>query len=714
MASKHTALGLALAAIWGVNLPAYAADPAPEDAQGTMLDEVEVSVAAEGEVSSEAAGGYAMRSSNAATGLELSLHETPQAVTVITREQIDDFRLTSVNDALDSTTGVVVERVETDRTYYTARGSDIINFQLDGVGLPLSFGLATGDLDTAIYDRIEVIRGANGLMSATGNPSASINFVRKRPTTDVQASVSASGGSWSNFRVEADVSGPLNEAGNVRGRLVAVEQDKDSYLDRYHHNKTVLYGIVEADITDRTQLTVGHTYQSNRADGVMWGALPLVYTSGERIHYDVSASPAADWTFWNGRDHRTFAELSHLFDNGWEAKGTVTYRRADEHGQMLYAWENPGVDAATGLGVTPYASNYVQQVRQSLADASVSGPFSLAGREHQLTFGANWAKSEIEAASLINFASFGDTLTLDEWLAGGYPQPEFSDDGGDAEFEDRRHGLYAAANFNVTDRLDLIGGARMTSVESEGLSYGVPHDYERNGKVTPYAGIVYALTPVHSAYASYTEIFNPQTEIDLNRQPLEPLEGENYEVGLKSDWRGGRLTSSVSLFRSKQDNVAETAGTIPASFDTYYRGVSAVTKGIEIDLVGDVTDRLRVQGGATALSLRGEDGESVKAYTPRHLFDLSATYRVPGVERLKLGMGVHWQGDIHTDIGGARVKQDSYALLNLLAEYGLNEHWKLALNVNNVTDEKYLSSLRWTQSLYGAPRNASLTLSWQY
>jgi len=710
MLRKKT-LALALTAAWGIQLAAWAENQnsTPE----TMLEEVSVSATSSG-TSSEATGSYAVQDSLAATGLDLSLRETPQAVTVITREQMDDFRLTSVNDVLDNATGVVVERVETDRTYYTARGSDIINFQLDGIGLPLNFGLATGDMDTAVYDRIEVIRGANGLMSATGNPSASINFVRKRPTADFQASVEVSAGSWSNYRFAADVSGPLNEAGNVRGRFVAVEQDKDSYIDRYHHDKTVLYGIVEADIGDQTLLTIGHTYQSNRADGVMWGALPLVYTNGERIHYDVSASPAADWTFWNGSDHRTFAELSHLFDNGWEAKGIVTYRRADEHGQMLYAWENPGVDASTGLGVTPYAGDYVQKNRQWLGDAFVRGPFTLAGREHQLTVGANWSKSEIEAASLINFASFADTLTLEQWLAGGYAQPEFTDAGGDGEFEDRRSGLYAAANFSVTDRLNVIGGARMTNVKSEGDSYGVAHDYERNGKVTPYAGIVYALTPIHSVFASYTEIFNPQTEIDINRQPLDPLEGDNYEVGVKSEWLGKKLNSTVSLFRSKQDNIAEAAGTIPSSTDVYYRGITATTKGVEIDVTGEVTDRLSVQGGATVLSLRGEDDEDVKTYTPRHLFDLSVTYRVPRVERLKVGMGVHWQGDIHTDVGSTRVSQDSYALLNLMAEYKLDEQWKLALNVNNVTDEKYLSSLRWTQSLYGAPRNALLTLSWTY
>ena len=94
---------------------------------------------------------------------------------------------------------VNVERIETDRTYYTARGFDITNFQVDGVGLPLTSGNNHADEDTSVYDRIEVIRGANGLMTGVGNPSATINFIRKRPTAENDFNVSAQLGSWNKI-----------------------------------------------------------------------------------------------------------------------------------------------------------------------------------------------------------------------------------------------------------------------------------------------------------------------------------------------------------------------------------------------------------------------------------------------------------------------------------------------------------------------------------
>jgi outer membrane receptor for ferric coprogen and ferric-rhodotorulic acid len=708
MLRKKT-LALALAAAWGIQPAAWAAEQQKQDVQETseaVLEQVNVNVAPSVNLPSEATGSYTVRGSSAATGLDLSLRETPQSISVITRSQMDDFRLNNINDVLDSVPGISVERVETDRTYYSARGSDITNFQIDGIGMPMPYGLVDGDIDTGVYDRIEVIRGANGLMSATGNPSATVNFVRKRPTADFNAEVEVSAGSWNNYRLEGDVSGALTEVGNLRGRVVAIKQDRDSYLDRNSHDKTVLYGILEADIGENTLLTLGHTFQDNNANGIMWGALPLIDASGRRVHYDVSASMATDWSYWDSRDHRTFAELTHAFANGWEVKGIVTHRRNTEDGKMFF------VNGVTVDSMSAFPSKYAVENTQWIGDIVAKGPFTLGGREHQLIVGAQWARSDLEAESRYG-TDFGP-LTFEEMLAGTRPDSTYPALSGGADFRDKRQSFYSAVHLNVTDRLDVIGGARMTSVESIGETYGVPREVEHNNKVTPYAGIVYALTDAHSVYASYTDIFNPQSEVDINRRPLAPLEGKSVEAGIKSEWFGNRLNTTVALFRSKQDNVAEAAGTIPASFDTYYRGVKATTRGLEIDIAGEVTDRLRLQGGYSAMSLEGEDGDSIKTYVPRHMFTLTTTYRVPMIEKLKVGMDVKWRGDIHREIAGFRVEQESYALIDLMASYEIDKHTTLTLNVDNVTDRKYLTSLMWDQSLYGAPRSAMITLNWKY
>ena len=124
-----------------------------------------------------------------ATKLNLTVLETPQVVSVISRDQIEDFSLREINSLLAYVPGVTVEQVETGRTYYTARGFDIVNFQFDGVGVPFSYGLSHGHDDTAIYEQVDVVKGATGLITGLANPSATINYLRKRPTSELLASV---------------------------------------------------------------------------------------------------------------------------------------------------------------------------------------------------------------------------------------------------------------------------------------------------------------------------------------------------------------------------------------------------------------------------------------------------------------------------------------------------------------------------------------------
>lgn len=157
--------------------------------------------------SSEQTQAYIVKDSNSATGLNLSIKETPQTVNVVTHQQIKDFNLTDARDVLAAVPGVVVSSQETNRTTYTARGFDISNYQIDGTNLQLTGSdYQNGDIDTFLYDRIEVVKGSNGLTSSTGNPSATVNYIRKRPTIDTRTQGSISYGSWDTVRGEADIS----------------------------------------------------------------------------------------------------------------------------------------------------------------------------------------------------------------------------------------------------------------------------------------------------------------------------------------------------------------------------------------------------------------------------------------------------------------------------------------------------------------------------
>ena len=352
-----------------------------------------------------------IRDSASATGLDLSLRETPQSVTIRTAAQIKEFELTDVNQLLASFPGINVESVETDRTYYNSRGFDIVNFQVDGVGQPLDWGLQSGSLDVAMYDRIEAVRGANGMMTGTGNPSATINYIRKRPTKNFRADASAGYGTWSDARLTADVSGALNDDDTVSARAVYARTDKNSYLDYYQVNRNVYYGVLSWDLTPKVNSTVGYSKQDNLATGNNWGALPLVYSDGTPIAYDRSANSGAPWTYWNTHSQSVFGEMSYAFDGGWTVKGIFTREDYDEQAKLLYAFSNP--DPVSGLGVGAMSGIYPSELKQNMVDFIVTGPMELFGRKHQLVAGINNASSRS-----LKWEAFADIFAFPAYRGG--------------------------------------------------------------------------------------------------------------------------------------------------------------------------------------------------------------------------------------------------------------------------------------------------------
>jgi len=223
----------------------------------------------------------ALQPSSSATALSLPVKETPQSVTIIDRQRIEDFAITNVNDLLEQAVGVNVERVETDRTYFSSRGFDVSNFQVDGIGLPLAWGIQFGDLDTALFENVEIVRGANAIMTGIGNPSATVNYVRKRPTDALAANVSGQGGSRDYWRFDGNLNVPISET--LAARFIYAHEDHDGYLDHNHVNRDVYGAILRWQVTPDLRATIGYTRQENDADGVLWGAVPLVFTDGTRI-----------------------------------------------------------------------------------------------------------------------------------------------------------------------------------------------------------------------------------------------------------------------------------------------------------------------------------------------------------------------------------------------------------------------------------------------
>ncbi|WP_372765370.1 TonB-dependent siderophore receptor [Litorivivens sp.] len=670
----------------------------------------------------QAAGGYLPAGDASATRLGLSVLETPQSISSITQDQMRDFALSSLNEALAGTAGVQVQRVETDRTYYTARGFDITNFQIDGVGLPLSYGNRAGDIDTAMYQRIDVVRGPNGLMAGAGNPSATINMIRKRPLAQEGGSLALTKGSWNLQRVEADTTAHLSDT--TRLRAVAMKERRESHLDRYALGKKLGYLALEQSVGVNATLTLGGSYQSSDADSPLWGALPLYYSDGSATNYDTATSTSSDWAYWNTDRRSAFVEWSQQFASGWQLMLSHNTHGRDGDSELFYVYGQP--NAQTEQGLTGYASAYKLQEQQSVSDIYVTGLYSLAGREHELVFGANYARNTLEDASLYDYTTgngFPPIPNLKTW-DGNAAYPTFVDGANDpangSDWTDKQQAVYVATRYRMTDELSFTLGARTIDWDSEGRSYGENHATEARGKTLPYAGLVYRFGEHYTVYTSYTETFMPQRDIGLDFNRLDPNEGRSAELGVKGEFLDGRMLAALALFKAKHDNISESAGTatdpVSGGVISVYRGADFDSDGVELEIAGYLADGLQGNINFTILSIEDTQGNSARHYVPKRTLNASLSYAIPGVLPLRIGGALRWQDDIYRELPSlnARIEQDSYALVDLFAQYAITENLAAALNINNVTDEKYISSLYWEQGYYGAPRHGQVTVTWAY
>lgn len=679
---------------------------------------------------------YTTGSMSSATGLPLSIRETPQSVTVITRQQMDDRGVQSVGDALRNTPGVSTQKYDSDRSEFSARGLAITNFQYDGINIPYDgvYGENpnNGD-DAASIDRVEIIKGATGLMTGNGDPSATVNLIRKKPTKQFKASISGTVGSWDAYRTVGDISGSLTDSGNVRGRFVGAYSDKNSYLDHYSQKKDLFYGILEADLTDDTLLTFGIDKSSITPRGTSWTGNPVYFSDGGRTDFARHFNSGADWSRRDFDNITYFASLEQALANDWKFKVSVDQKTTD-HDTRLASASGGNPDRATGEGMFLYWGRWEGHRVQNTADVNVSGPFSLGGREHELVAGVMTAHSR-QTGSTYDTSAFSQVPgSIYDWR-GDLPKQDFPKNG-KYERTQSQNGIYLATRLHPTDDLSVILGGRLSTFkynEDYGYNPGAGLDdthasYKEHGVVTPYAGVVYDLDDTYSLYASYTSIYQPQTYKDSNGSTLAPVEGDSYEAGLKAAYFDGRLNASLAFFRIEQDGVAESTGTNAVTNEGIYKAIDgATTKGMELELAGELADGWNVSAGYTYARSRDADEQRIYGYPlsttkPEHVVRTFTTYRLPGVlDKVTVGGGVSWQSAFYGKIYSApagdytRIKQGGYTLVDLMSRYQYNEHLSFTVNANNVFDKRYLTGLgNFDTTFYGEPRNVMLTTKWDF
>ncbi|MGM9481043.1 TonB-dependent siderophore receptor [Roseateles sp. NT4] len=663
-------------------------------------------------------GKRANRVSKGATGLPMDVKETPQTISSIDQEDMANFGLTGSNEALGLATGINVEQYETNRATFNARGFEIQLTQVDGLGMTNSYGTVVGREDTFLFERIELIRGANGLLTGVGNASGTINYIRKRPKNQDSGEFNVTLGSWGQKRAALDYNKVLTADGSWAGRLVVAHEDKDSYLRDLHDKRTSIYGVVDGQIGENGVLTVGVTAVDSKQDSPMWGSLTLLRSDGTQADFPVGSSTSQKWTYWNTKSYNAFVEYTHRLAEGWEAKLTYNYRHGDESTRLLYAYSPTGVlkPDNTGLVGWPYRSEGDADHR--VLDANVNGEFSAFGRKHRLLLGVSQSreKTAVDINPVQNHML--DALPAFPYGGDSYVEPTWGAREPSTRGQQKLTRLYGAAQISLTDSLKGILGVNAVRLERTGASiYGNAATntfYPDTQETSPYVGLTYAFGPDVTAYVSYSDIFQNQDQTDKKGEYLAPMKGVNTEAGVKAEWLNKALLTTFAVFTAKQDGLATYGGVISGTGTNldgqyWYEGKDVKSKGFELEATGRVGKDSKLTLGYTHLNLTGPDGNDIYEWVPRSTVNFRADTRLPMLPALRLGLGGRWQSDV-SKIGSAR--QGAYAVANAFAAYELNDKATLRLNINNLFDKKYIGGLAYG-AIYGAPRNASLTLDYK-
>lgn len=662
-----------------------------------------------------------------ATGLGLSIQETPQSVTVMTAQRLEDQGIRSLSDVINNAAGVSSKAFDTTRNGFSARGFTIDSYQIDGVPLQYDTAYSAGEseIDVGLYERVEIVRGATGLLSGAGNPSASINLIRKHADSDrFTVTATAAAGSWNNYFGMVDATTPITADGKVRGRVVAKYTESDSFTDILHNKRLVLYGVVDADLSPTTKLSVGASYQDNSPRGTQWGGLPVWYSDGTRTNWDRSKTIGANWTRWASTQSTFFANVDQELGNGWTLKVYGNYSRNKSDMQLLYLFGT--VNRTTGLGLGAFPANYQGSLGQFDVGARLTGKYQLFGREHELIVGTSYARQTLD---FFSYAALAGTVATPgnffQW-DGSYAEPTWSSTAShDVDQVTKQWGYFGATRLSFTDNLKVILGGRLSSWKRAGISYGTVADYGDSNRFLPYAGILYDILPGQSLYASYTKIFQPQNSQDRNGAFLPPITGVNYEGGLKSSFFDGKLNTAISVFRIEQNNLAQAdvGYLVPGTINqASYAAAGARSTGFELEANGEVLPGWSVSGNYTQFKAKDAAGARINTLFAQKLLRLFSTYRFAGaLDGLTVGGGVNWEGLSYTNtfnaVTGAaeQLQVRPYALANLMARYQLPNGLSLQVNAKNLFDKNYYSQIGfYNQLAYGEPRSVTFTLRYHY
>ncbi|MCB8889323.1 TonB-dependent siderophore receptor [Vreelandella malpeensis] len=659
----------------------------------------------------------------AATKVATPFLETPQSVSTITDEQMQRRGVDTVQRAADYTPGVYTNQVGASNRfdYLVLRGfsdGSLSNTFLDGLKLMGDANShSTMRIDPWFLDSIEVVRGPASVLYGRASPGGVVALNSKRPEFEPGGELRFRVGNNNQRSAAFDVTGPLGDTQRVAFRLTGIAHAADTQFDPAEEERYAIAPRLTWDMTDATSLTL-EAYLQDEPEGGYHSGVPfegaVVPRNGRRISNNFfDGEPAYDAY---ERTQRMFGySLEHRFNEQVTGRQLLRYLNSDVLLNQPYGfgWTSPTSDE-----LTRYYSGAEESLEAWTVDNQLEAHLDSGAMAHTLLFGVDYQRRENDVA----------------WPSGAFPSlnafdPIYGVDPSEVTFYApvrERHqieqtGIYLqdqialdSWRFTLGGRYDWVSIDNTNRDTNDNSSLS---DTQLSGR----AGVVYLFDNGVAPYVSYSTAFTPTSFVDERGDLLAPMEGEQWEAGVKVQPEGSQSQFSAAVFHIRQENVAtKEQPTDP------YRAVGEIeSRGLELEAQTRLTDTLSLQAGYSftdityAKSDDGNEGNNA-IYAPRHQLQAWGHYAPTDglLSGMDAGLGVRHYADIAADRANTE-KVPDYTLVDATVGYDWGQQGfegvETRLNVNNVLDKEYVATCNSLDYCYfGAERSVTASVHYRF
>lgn len=705
--------GLA-AAIDGHVFVVKAASAAP-GAQTLPL--VTVTAGAEQETAASPGDGYLARRSAAGSKTDTPIIETPQSISVVTKQQLEDQKPRSVPEALNYSPGVFTGLVGSSNRYdYVAlrgfKDSSVDSTLLDGLRMLSDQGSYTSmQVDPYFLQRIDVVRGPASVLYGRASPGGLVALTSMTPQYQPYREVQLTTGNRNRREAAVDLSGPIDKEGVMAFRLTALSRSLDSQFSTVKEERQALAASLAINPSKDTKLLL-QAYLQDDPEGSYHSGVPADASlnaghNGRLIsRYFFDGDPSVEK--YQRKQRFLGYQFEHAFNDAWKFRQNFRHVRADTTLRQIY-----GFGWASANELTRFYSGANESTRGNTIDNQLEGHYQTGALKHTVLAGLDYQKRRVsgswESGSALPINVFNPSYGA-PGLTGVTSDPI------DRKLE--QTGLYLQ-NQTELDRWRFTLGGRMDWAKASN-QYGTGNPAQWSGsKFTKRAGVVYLFDNGIAPYAGYSDGFNPSLRNDRQGNNLAPAETRQVEVGIRYQPKDSSTLLSAAVYELAQKNVA----TRPVGA-TYFEPTGKVrSRGLELEARSQLSRSVSVIASYTYTDMKfteSSDGftGNTPYQAPRHMAALWGDWNfTPGYTA---GAGVRYVGSSWVDNANS-MKVPPYTLVDLMLRVDLaqlNPSFKganLRLAVNNLFDKSYVASCLSQQYCYwGDARSMTATVTYQW